>query len=115
MVYNWKVTNLFTLDEGTKTNYVVTAFYEIIGAETVDGKKYTASFSNSAQFEVVEGNDFIPYDDLKNDTVIEWVKTQLGQNAVNSLEESVASMIEMEINPPISPQNTELPVNFNSK
>jgi hypothetical protein len=35
MIYNWKVTNLFTLDEGTKTDYVVTALYNVTGIETV--------------------------------------------------------------------------------
>jgi hypothetical protein len=40
MIYNWQVTNLFTLDEAVETNYVVTALYEVVGVETVSGTEY---------------------------------------------------------------------------
>jgi hypothetical protein len=36
MIYNWTVTNLFTIDEGTETDYVVTALYNVTGIETVE-------------------------------------------------------------------------------
>ena len=112
MIYNWKVTNLFTLDEGVETNYVVTALYEVVGVETVSGTEYTASLSNSAQFEVTEGSTYIPYEDLTNTLVVGWIQSQLGEDGVNNLQASVEGMINSEINPPISPKNTELPPNF---
>jgi hypothetical protein len=31
MIYNWTVTNLYTIDEGTETDYVVTALYNVTG------------------------------------------------------------------------------------
>jgi hypothetical protein len=112
MIYNWQVTNLFTLDEAVETNYVVTALYEVAGVETVSGTEYTASLSNSAQFEVVQGATFIPYADLTNTLVVGWIQSQLGEDGVNNLQASVEGMINSEINPPITPQNTELPPNF---
>jgi hypothetical protein len=113
MIYNWKVTNLFTLDEGTKTDYVVTALYNVTGIEQSGGTEYTASLSNSAQFEVVQGDTFIPYADLTNTIVIGWIENQLGEDGVNNLQASVEGMINSEINPPVSPENTPLPPNFN--
>jgi hypothetical protein len=113
MIYNWTVTNLFTIDEGTETDYVVTALYNITGIETVSGTEYTASLSNSAQFEVVQGDTFIPYADLTNTIVIGWIENQLGEDGVNNLQASVEGMINSEINPPVSPENTPLPPNFN--
>jgi hypothetical protein len=113
MIYNWQVTNLYTIDEGTETDYVVTALYNVTGIETVSGTEYTASLSNSAQFEVVQGDTFIPYADLTNTIVIGWIETQLGEDGVNNLQASVEGMINSEINPPVSPQNTPLPPNFN--
>jgi hypothetical protein len=112
MIYNWQVTNLFTLDEAVETNYVVTALYEVVGVETVSGTEYTASLTNSAQFEVVQGATFIPYADLTNTLVVGWIQSQLGEDGVNNLQASVEGMINSEINPPITPQNTELPPNF---
>ena len=112
MIYNWKVTNLYTLDEGTETDYVVTALYEVTGIEQSGGVEYTASLSNSAQFEVVQGATFIPYADLTNTIVVGWIQSQLGEDGVSNLEASVAGMINSEINPPVSPENTQLPPNF---
>jgi hypothetical protein len=112
MIYNWQVKNLFTIDEGTETDYVVTALYEVIGIEQSGGVEYAASLSNSAQFEVVQGATFIPYEDLTNTLVVGWIQSQLGEDGVNNLQASVEGMIESEINPPVSPQNTELPPNF---
>ena len=114
MIYNWTVTNLYTLDEGTETDYVVTALYSVTGIETVDGTEYTASLSNSAQFEVVQGATFIPYADLTNTIVIGWIETQLGVDGVSNIEACISGMINSEINPPVSPQNTALPPNFNN-
>ena len=112
MVYNWQVTNLFTLDTVSEAGYVVTVLYEVVGVETVSGTEYTASLSNSAQFEVTEGSTYIPYEDLTNEIVVGWIQSQLGEDGVNNLQASVEGMINSEINPPISPKNTELPPNF---
>ena len=109
MIYNWTVTNLYTLDEGTETDYVVTALYNVTGIETVDGTEYTASLSNSAQFEVVQGATFIPYADLTNDIVIAWVQETIGVNGVTSITACLDGQIESQINPPVTPQNTPLP------
>ena len=39
--YNWQVTNLYTLDTTTETDYVVNAVYDVIGTETSEGVEYT--------------------------------------------------------------------------
>ena len=113
MIYNWTVTNLYTIDEGTETDYVVTALYNVTGIEQSGGVEYTASLSNSAQFEVVQGDTFIPYADLTNTIVIGWIETQLGEDGVNNIQACIDGMINSEINPPVSPENTPLPPNFN--
>jgi len=112
MIYNWQVTNLYTLDTVSEAGYVVTVLYEVVGVETVRGTEYTASLSNSAQFEVTEGSTYIPYEDLTNEIVVGWIQSELGEDGVNNLQASVEGMINSEINPPITPQNTELPPNF---
>jgi hypothetical protein len=61
----------------------------------------------------VQGDTFIPYADLTNTIVVGWIQSELGEDGVSNLEASVAGMINSEINPPVSPQNTPLPPNFN--
>jgi len=110
--YTWQVTSLYTVDEGTKTEYVVNAFYIIVGTETYEGVEYTASMDGGTIFTVKEGQDFIPYDDLTNAIVIGWIKEDLGADGVTSCEASVGGMIDSEITPTVAPKDTPLPPNF---
>ena len=41
--YKWTVTNLYTIDTDTETDYVVDAIYEVVGTEDSGGETYTAS------------------------------------------------------------------------
>ena len=107
--YTWTVTNLYTLDTQTETDYVVNALYDVIGEETSGGKTYTATLTDTATFEVIQGESFIPYADLTNEIVVGWVKDQLGADGVSNLEASVGGMIDSQITPPVSPENTPLP------
>ena len=110
--YNWNVTNLYTLDTETETDYVVNASYDVTGTETSEGVEYTASLSGGAQFSVTEGATFVPYSDLTNTLVIQWVQDGLGEDGVANYEASVGGMIDSEITPPVSPVNTPLPPDF---
>ena len=107
--YTWTVTNLYTEDKDGHTDYVVDAIYDIVGTEESGGTTYTAELSNTASFEVVQGDDFIAYADLTNAIVIGWIQDQLGTDGVSNLEASVGGMIDSEITPPVSPENTPLP------
>ena len=104
--YTWTVTNLYTVPVTNEPDYVVTALYEVVG---VDGT-YSASLSNSAQFEVIADQpDFTPYADLTEAQVLGWIQTQLGTDGVANLEACIQGQIDSQINPPVSPENTPLP------
>jgi hypothetical protein len=110
--YNWTVTNLYTLNTATETEYVVNVIYNVVGTETFNGAEYTASLSGSTQFNVKEGVSFVPYSELTNTLVIGWVQDELGKNGVESYESAIGGMIDSEITPPVSPKDTPLPPNF---
>lgn len=112
--FNWKVTDMYTLNEGALTDYLVTVLYEVTGVKTVNKKDYEAQYNHYAKFEVVKNDKFVPYSELKNDTVIGWIKNKIGENGIKSIEANINSLIESEINPPVRPQNTPLPVDFNN-
>ena len=104
--YTWITTNLYTIDVNTKTDYVVTAIYDVNGT---DGK-YSAKITNACQFAVKQVDpNYIPYSSLTNAIVIGWVQSQLGVDGVNSIEASIDGMINTQANPPKTPLNTPLP------
>jgi len=105
--YTWIVTQLLTETiEGNK-NYVVIAHCETIG---VDGE-YSASVPNVIQFSTEDVTVFIPYEDLTEEMVINWIKESLGEEGVLSIEASIQAQIEAQKNPPVTPQETPLPWN----
>jgi hypothetical protein len=42
----------------------------------------------------VSSPDFIPYDELTEDVVVEWVKSRLGENRVNGITRRFTAMLE---------------------
>ncbi len=107
--YTWTVNSLYTLDVGSKTDYVAKATFTILGTETVDGVEYTTSLVSRETFAVTEGSDFIPYANLTNDMVIGWIKEKIGEVSVANLEASLGAQIDSKITPPIVPTKTALP------
>jgi len=105
--YTWNVTQLYTQTIEGNTDYVVIANYNTIG---VDGT-YTSSLSGTAQFSTANVTNFIPYEDLTEAIVIDWIKQSLGENGIISIEACIQGQIDSQINPPVSPTNTPLPWN----
>ena len=100
--YTWAVTALYTETIQNEQNYVVIAYYDVIG---INGN-YISTFSNVSQFSTASVSPFIPYENLTNDIVIGWIQSELGVNGVSSIEASIQGQIDSQINPPVTPQNT---------
>jgi hypothetical protein len=103
--YTWTVTALYTETIHGETDYVVIADYTTIG---VDGD-YSASLQNTAVFSTDSVSIFVPYEDLTEEIVLTWIKETLGENGVVSIEANIQDLINIQINPPQTPQNTPLP------
>lgn len=103
--YTWAVTALYTETVGSEQDYVVIANYNVVG---VDGE-YTASLSNIARFSTESMSPFIPYADLTEEIVIDWIQQELGVDGVANLEACIQGQIDSQINPPVVPVNTPLP------
>lgn len=95
---NWKILDM---NHRTSDGYVV----EVISAcEKVDGQAYARRvFTN--EFEGTPGSGYIPFDDLTEEVVLEWVKEAIGPEEVNKIELSVdaqaAAQKEAIENPPV--------------
>lgn len=106
--FNWTVTQLLTETIAGEQNYVVIANYEVVGVDGV----YTSSLSDSARFSTANVDTFIPYQDLTNSIVIGWIQALLGVDGVANYEASIQGQIDSQINPPVTPEATQLPPNF---
>jgi hypothetical protein len=103
--YTWAVTALYTQTIGTEQDYVVIANYTVVG---VDGS-YSAELSNIARFSTASVSPFIPYDQLTEAIVLQWIIDELGNDGVANLEACIQGQIDSQINPPVVPVNTPLP------
>lgn len=103
--YTWAVTALYTETIEGNSNYVVIANYNVVG---FDGT-YEASLSNTARFSTESVSPFIPYEDLTETIVVEWIMDDLGTDGVNNLYACIDGQINSQINPPVTPENTPLP------
>ena len=103
--FTWAVTALYTETVAGEQDYVVIANYLVLG---VDGT-YGAEISNIARFSTASMSPFIPYADLTEDIVIDWIQQDLGVDGVANLEACIQGQINSQINPPVVPVNTPLP------
>lgn len=79
-------------------DYVVTAHWDCTATDGI----YSGRVYSTTSFEVdADKPDYIPYTDLTQDQVVEWVKTKLGAETVAATETNVLQQIETQKNPPI--------------
>jgi len=80
------------------TDYVVTSHWTL----TATDGTYTGSVYGTASFEVDPAKpDYIPFDELTEEEVIQWTQAALGTEQVAAYEFNVLKQIENQINPPI--------------
>lgn len=84
-----------------KQDYVVIVNWRIRGTYNPTGEPNSAiSVDNYGQqtLQVVEGSEFIPFDELTPEIVIGWLEPLID---VPAIEASIAAQIESIVNPPI--------------
>jgi len=87
--YLWQVVQM---DRLTNDNFVVTCHYTV----TATDGTYTASTYGTTSYTQVEGETYIPYDDLTEDICVGWVQTSIGKDTT---EASLQSQIDLLKNP----------------
>ena len=78
-----------TLDRDTDSGFVRTVHWT---ASQVDGD-FTASTYSTVSFTKEDGMNLIPYEDLTEAQVIEWVKASLGEEGVAAVDAALAANI----------------------
>jgi len=84
--FTWAIANL---ERETADGFVYTAHYTV---NATDGEAYSAGAYGSIGFERPE--ELIPFDNLTQEIVIEWVKEKLGEEQVEKVETALESQID---------------------
>ena len=93
VTYTWKVTSVKTKTEGSNQNAVVQTYWTKTG---VDEDGHEGTFSGATPFTTTtmpEGSTFIPFDQLTEEIVIDWIKAVV----VGGYEENVNAQIQKQI------------------
>ena len=104
ITYTWTITNMSVL-QTPQPDFVVSAAWLCSG---VDGT-YLAAISGTQSFPDQQGENFVPYADLTETQVLDWVWEKMGADGKSNMEACVAGQIESEKNPPVSPESEPLP------
>ena len=101
--YNW---NCKTVDvhpqEAGKTDvvynvhWIVTRISDEIDPE---GNAYQATTIGTQTVPLDPKSEFIPFEDLTNEIVVDWTKDAMGAEQVTSIEAGIQQAIDLEINP----------------
>lgn len=91
--YTWKITQM---KRKPLNGCVFMVDYNITGT---DGE-YTGETFCSTLLEIPENeNDLIPFENLSEDLVLQWVKERLGEGSIENLKKEVLDSIEKQKNP----------------
>lgn len=80
---------------------VFTVHWDCLGSETVNNNTYTGRVYGSTGITYHSGSEFIPYEQLTENTVLGWVWDAMGEISKTSFENSVQTQINNQINPPV--------------
>lgn len=104
ITYKWTVNSMLTVQQ-PNPNYVTNVAWMVEGT---DGT-YFARCGNNTSFDSGQASSFIPYDQLTEELVIEWIKSALGQEGVADYEKAIQTQIEELSKAATTPQSAALP------
>lgn len=95
----WKIDNLEVKPQiDGFQNVVWTVHWRVFAKEgDVSASIYGSS---TLTFDPTTATDFVNYDDLTENQVIDWVKTSMGPESVQSVEAAAAAELNRNLNPP---------------
>ncbi len=101
--YNW---NCKTVDvhptEADHTDVVYNVHWIVTGVSDEldpEGNAYQSTSIGTQVVPLDPESQFIPFDELTNEIVVEWTKEAMGEEQVTSIEAGIKQAIDLEINP----------------
>ena len=93
MAATWTITTMDReLTQGDKADVVTVLHYDVTDSETVGDNTFSGRVYGTVGL-AEPGDSFTPYADITAETAVAWAKSALGDDAVASVEASVAAQI----------------------
>jgi hypothetical protein len=93
ITYTWSIVDMERqITMGDKSDVITEIKYQLDGTETVDGKAYTGSMSETVKVEL-GSQTFKAFSDVKEADAIQWVKDKLGADGIANSELNVSNQI----------------------
>lgn len=96
ITYTWEITGIKLRDEFDHADAVVQTYWKKTGT---DANGNEGSFSGATPFSSENTENFVPFEQLTEETVLGWIKSVV----VGSYEEHVNGMIQKEIDEKANP------------
>lgn len=97
IIYNWSVLSLEVVPQLNNLSNVVNKInYRVTGLED----SYLGELNSHVKINLNENNSFIPFDNLTNEQVVNWLHETLGSAGVSAHENAIRLQIENQKNPP---------------
>jgi len=93
LTYAWKLTGLKKGNTESAQDVVIGTRWELTGTDE-DGISGTFSGATPFKLENVEFHNFVPYQDLDQDTVIGWIQAEVVGGYKDHVEQNIARQIE---------------------
>jgi len=96
ITYDWncKTVDVYPQEEG-ETNVVYNVHWIVSGTK----EDYSATNIGTQIVTLNPETEFIPFDELTNEVVVDWTKEAMGEEQVEAIEGSIASQIDELENP----------------
>ena len=96
ITYDWncKTVDVYPQEEG-ETNVVYNVHWVVSGTK----EDYLATNIGTQIVTLNPETEFIPFDELTNEVVVDWTKKAMGEEQVEAIEGSIASQIDELENP----------------
>ena len=100
ITYQWTITDTKSvLEQDQFQGYVIVTCNWTLAAK--DGFAY-ATTSGKTTFSDPNPADFVPFNDVSTDQMVEWITATLGQSTIDTMKASLAAQVEKQLNKPIS-------------
>lgn len=95
MKYNW---NIASVEVYKSLESVADVVYKVNYEVSVFNGSFGVSLEKEQDLDVSSTTEFIPIEELNSETVIEWVKSNLGEDGVRVVEEEVDELLNRKTN-----------------
>ena len=95
MNYNWNITNVEVYNSLENNTDVV---YKVNYGVSTSNDSFGVTLIKEQELDISSISNFVPFEDLTNETVIGWVKSYLGDSGVIDVQKEAEELLNKALN-----------------